>query len=220
MDQKFPNSDNNLTKLYLADFLVNRLIFSYQKENLDSSRDLTPLTFLEPGCGELLPFTTAALMHKKYEAINITSIEYRPVEDSTVLTGIDFLNPEDDAKWRQHDTYKIIATNPPFSKGKAVAFIRRGLELLHGRGYMGFLLGLNFLASEERRVLYKEHPPHEVIVIQHRPEFIRPWDGKRGTDAREYCFLIWRGVAIEYNHTVLSWTDIRDPDKKIKNLKS
>lgn len=217
MDQKFPSSDNNLTKLYLADFLVDKLISSYQRENPDSD---STLTFLEPGCGEFSPFYLMAFMHKGFDNLDTTAIEYRVVDNLSAITEVDFLNSEDDVKWRQHDTYKIIATNPPFSKGKAVAFIRRGLELLHGRGYMGFLLGLNFLACEERKLLYKKHPPHEVIVIQHRPEFIRPWDGKRGTDAREYCFLIWRGVAIEYNHTVLSWTDIRDPDKKIKNLKS
>lgn len=208
MLQKFPDSDNNLTKQYLADFLVGKLMMKCKLEN----PDLTKITLLEPGAGEYAPFTEAA---HKLEA-DTTSIEYRAVDNEKVISGIDFLDPDDDDKWRDCDNYRLIATNPPFSKGKAVAFIKRSFELLHGYGYMGFLLGLNFLASEERKLLYAEHPPHEVIVLQHRPGFIRLWDGKTGTDAREYCFIIWRGVAVKPEQTILSWSDIRDPNRKYK----
>lgn len=216
MIQKFPDTDNNLTKPYLAKFLVDRLVTQCKEDN----PDLRNVTFLEPGAGELAPFTQAANAHNrdfcKELWVGATSMEYRNIVDDTIVPNVDFLNPEDDSKWRDYDSYRIIATNPPFSKGKAIAFIRRGLELLHGRGYMGLLLGLNFLASEERRLLYQEYPPHEVVVIQDRPSFIRPFDGKKGTDLREYCFIIWQGVAVKPEQTILNWTDIRDPDKKPK----
>lgn len=212
MNQQFPDTDNNLTKSYLAEYLVNRLVNMYVQDNLGVS----PKTFLEPGCGEIAPFAKAA---KECSLdLETTAIEYRKVDNPTIVTEVDFFNRIHDDKWRKYFDYDIIATNPSFSKGKVLAFIRRSLDLLNDKGCMGFLLGLNFLASRERMLLYQERPPYEVVVITHRPSFIRFYDGKVGTDSREYGFFIWKGKGTVVKNPIISWCNIRDPDKRaIKN---
>lgn len=211
MNQSFPDRDNNLTKQYLADFLVDKLISMYKENNPNSRK----INFLEPGCGEYAPFAKAITRCKDLK-VDPIAIEYRWVHspDPYVIENIDFLNPEEDIRWRDASAYDIIATNPPFSKGKLTPFILRSLECLHGYGYMGFLFALNFLASDERAHLYRERPPYEVIALSYRPSFIRLFDGKTATDQRDYCFVIWRGAAVKIDKTIMSWTDIRDPDKK------
>lgn len=211
MNQNFPDSDNNLTKQYIADFLVGKLTDLY----INNSAIMNgKLSFLEPGCGELSPFSKAADKYAGHLHFDITAIEYRSVDNPFATSGIDFLNPEGDKNWRNCDNYDIIATNPPFSKGKVTAFLQRSLSLLHPRGFMGFFFALNFLASGERKKFYDEHPPYEVITLSHRPSFIRLYDGKKGTDQREYCCAIWGGSEIPVDKTILTWTDIKDPDKK------
>lgn len=79
---------------------------------------------------------------------------------------------------------EIVIGNPPFSC--AEAHVRRAIEVVAPGGRVVFLLRLAFLESQERRNLWAEHPPKEVIVLTERPSFTGG-----GTDSPAYGVFVW-----------------------------
>lgn len=89
-----------------------------------------------------------------------------------------------------------IICNPPYSKGKAEAFILRALVVANVK--VAMLLQLSFLASQERkRDIFDPHPPARVYVFSRRPSMPpgqmlidNPgYVGKGGS--RDYCWIVW-----------------------------
>jgi hypothetical protein len=79
----------------------------------------------------------------------------------------------------------LVIGNPPFSL--AEPFVRKGLEMLGGRGCLLYLLPLSFLEGIGRgEGLFKEHPPAEVWVSSRRIDFT----GKKN-NPNSYAFFLW-----------------------------
>ena len=74
-----------------------------------------------------------------------------------------------------------IITNPPFSL--ATEFIDRSLQEAQ---FVAYLLRLNFWGSKKRKEWWQGKEPTHQFTLSERPSFT----GK-GTDATEYCWLVW-----------------------------
>lgn len=77
----------------------------------------------------------------------------------------------------------LIITNPPFSLGQE--FIERSLS--HCRGVVCYLMRLNFLGSQKRKVWWQKRLPTHLYVLSNRPSFKQGG----GTDATEYAWYVW-----------------------------
>jgi hypothetical protein len=84
------------------------------------------------------------------------------------------------AAWPSHRT---IITNPPYSL--AMEFIQRALAEAPADADVAFLLRLNFLGSQRRAAFHRMYPS-DVYVLPRRPSFTGG-----GTDATEYCWMVW-----------------------------
>ncbi len=81
--------------------------------------------------------------------------------------------------------YDLVITNPPFIAAEEI--LRYGISRLRAGGRIALLLRLGFLASQERRPLYRRHYPEFVFVLSERPSF------RSGTtDATDYAWFVWR----------------------------
>ena len=94
----------------------------------------------------------------------------------------------------------LIIGNPPYRLSQQ--FIEASLSIVQPGGLVAFLLRLNFLAGECRRVFWQQNTPGRVIVCVQRPSFT----SDNGTDATEYGVYVWSdrfhfGAQLEW----LSW---------------
>lgn len=139
-----------------------------------------PLRILDPGCGTGVWGQAAK---RRWPHAVIDGVEIRDVDTPqgyrTMYRG-DF---------RLQDTgmdYHLIIGNPPFKY--AEAFVRVGMANLIQNGHMLFLLPLQFLESEGRRVgLFREYPPREVHVAG-RISF----SGNGKVDNTAFAVYIWQ----------------------------
>lgn len=76
--------------------------------------------------------------------------------------------------------YTGVVTNPPYAL--AEQFVEVSLKIAH---VVVMLLRINFLGSERRYELLRQHPP-DVYVLPNRPCFV---DGR--SDATEYAWFVW-----------------------------
>ena len=90
------------------------------------------------------------------------------------------LNDESFFSW--NGSVDLIMGNPPFSK--AQQFIEHAIPRTKT---LIFLLRLNFLGSQKRYKMWKEHTPDAIHVLSKRPSF----NGK-GTDSCDYGWFIWQ----------------------------
>ncbi len=97
--------------------------------------------------------------------------------------------------------YDAILGNPPYVK--AQAHVEHALYLLRRDGLLGFLLRINFLASQERYEFFRRFPPWRVYVLRERPDFTG-----EGGDATEYAFMVWRKGYT--GDTVTRWVSWKD----------
>lgn len=108
--------------------------------------------------------------------------------------------------------YDLICGNPPFSRpmrdqlgnvvtspktGKprmepiARAHVARMLALLdHDGGVCSVLLRASFLATSDRKELFRACPPRYVDHVVERPSFT-----EGGTDNHEYCVITWQRIS-------------------------
>lgn len=91
--------------------------------------------------------------------------------------GVDYLSG------KELPTVDLIITNPPFSF--AQEFINRSFS--HCNGVIAYLLRVNFLGSQKRRLWWQSHLPTHLYVLSDRPSF--KWSGQ--TDATEYAWFVW-----------------------------
>lgn len=133
------------------------------------------------------------------------------VERGLVPTTIrDFLND-----WPAADTEALAANiicNPPFFKAKgAEAFVRRALELVHGKVCM--FLDIRFLAGHKRATgLFLEHPPHRVWIVTPRvscpPGDYLAAGNKAGGGSADWCWFVWDQTS-PATTTTLQWMRIK-----------
>jgi hypothetical protein len=82
-------------------------------------------------------------------------------------------------------SFDATITNPPYEL--ALDYVQIGLR---ARGVLALLLRLNWLGSQHRAGLLREHMP-DVYVLPNRPSFPRRGYRKGGTDATEYAWCVW-----------------------------
>lgn len=75
----------------------------------------------------------------------------------------------------------LIVTNPPFSL--ALKFLRKSLS---ESNLCVYLLRLNFLGSQDRKLFWSRNSPTHLYVLSRRPSF-----AGKGTDATEYAWFCW-----------------------------
>ena len=75
-----------------------------------------------------------------------------------------------------------IITNPPFSL--AYEFIEQALRL--GDKCVALLLPVRYLTGKKRVELYKKHPPHKIIVIPNKVDFVGT-----GNPVMEFAWFVW-----------------------------
>lgn len=96
---------------------------------------------------------------------------------------------EDIRTWEEKDGifYDMMITNPPFSIAQEVA--EAGFRVAKT---VVLLLRINFFGSKERHEWLSTHMPKLTAVLPDRPAFrVSQTTGKLGTDATEYCWMIW-----------------------------
>jgi len=97
--------------------------------------------------------------------------------------------------------FEAIIGNPPYSL--AEEFVRKSKTLLEQRGYIYFLLRLEFLASKKRHFgLFREFRPKKVYVLSRRPSFFSTTNGHT-TDAMDYAMFLWQEGYT--GDTILDW---------------
>ena len=74
-----------------------------------------------------------------------------------------------------------IITNPPFSL--AQEFLEKSLR---EADFVAYLLRLNFLGSQKRKLWWQDKTPTHLYVLSKRPSFTG-----NGTDATEYAWFVW-----------------------------
>lgn len=85
----------------------------------------------------------------------------------------------------------LIITNPPYTYARE--FI--DVSFSHCRGVIAYLLRLNFLGAQKRRLWWQSKLPTHLYVLSERPSF------KGGsTDATEYAWFIWDKGNSAYAH--------------------
>lgn len=82
----------------------------------------------------------------------------------------------------ENTRFENIVTNPPFSL--AYAFIEQGLRLADKS--LALLLPVRYLTGKQRALLYKKHPPHKIIVIPNKVDFMG-----NGNPIMEFAWFIW-----------------------------
>lgn len=78
----------------------------------------------------------------------------------------------------------LLVTNPPYNL--AMEFIEKAIGWIGDSGReAAFLTRLNFLGSQKRADFHRRYPC-DVHVLPKRPSFTNG-----GTDATEYCWMVW-----------------------------
>lgn len=93
--------------------------------------------------------------------------------------------------------FDLIISNPPFNL--ALEFIKKALEDVNERGFVVFLLRLNFFGSQSRKKFFTENMPKYCFVHSKRISFFPEdfeLDGKvykkGSTDSIEYAHFVWQ----------------------------
>lgn len=76
--------------------------------------------------------------------------------------------------------YDLIITNPPFSL--ALEFLQKSLQ---EADTVCYLLRLNFLGSQKRRVFWQANRPSHVLVLPERPVFSWPCHGHSAKEKKQ-----------------------------------
>lgn len=161
---------------------------------------------LDPGCGDAV-WSQSAYYHftspsPYFRRPYIHAVDLEPQAESTdefTIYRHNFLDWEFAGK-----QYNVVIGNPPYSL--AEEFIRKSLSLVEDRGYVYFLLQLNFLGSQRRQAgLFSEHPLKELVVLGRRPSFFSVDNKTNSTDTLNYAMFLWqKGYR---GKPVLSWLD-------------
>ena len=83
------------------------------------------------------------------------------------------------------EAFDVVLGNPPYKL--AQEHVEHGMYLLRRGGQLGYLLRINFLASQKRVPFFRRFPPWRVYVLPERPDFTG-----EGGDQTEYAFFVWR----------------------------
>jgi hypothetical protein len=140
---------------------------------------------LEPGCASA-PFLRS--VKRLRPAARCVGIEYEgppPGLEVEGKAGLELWFDTDFMVWAEGCTrrFDLIITNPPFSL--AMPFLRSGISLLDGDGWLFYLLRLGWLEGKARKAeLHDAHPPESVDVVVPRPSFTGG-----GTDATAYAMF-------------------------------
>lgn len=145
---------------------------------------------LDPGCGSGVwsesaydRFTVRPLMRQP--TIHAVDLEPQFQDDRYKIIKGDFLSLP------LEPPYDVIIGNPPYSL--AEQFIRRSMELVEERGYVYFLLQLNFIGSRKREIgLFKQFPLKEMVVLTRRPSFFTVEGKVNSTDTINYAMFLWQ----------------------------
>jgi hypothetical protein len=140
-----------------------------------------PLTIWEPACGRNLNIVRV-LRGSGRDVIATDLIDYRWMEGSQAIGGVDFLDP----RLRAPSGIDCILTNPPFSKAQEfVAQARR----LCPRVIM--LLRLAFMESECRCDILDAGDLKKVLVFRKRlPMMHRDgWEGKKANSGMAFAWF-------------------------------
>jgi hypothetical protein len=97
---------------------------------------------------------------------------------------------------------EAIVTNPPFKH--ALQWIVKSLE---DAPYSAFLLRSNFLESQKRLPLFRDHPPARVWISTRRAPMMHRygWVGKQASSNMTFAWFIWDATATEKRQ--LHWFD-------------
>ena len=99
--------------------------------------------------------------------------------DTEIQDGTDYLTTP-------FSDIDCIITNPPFSLAKS--FLTKSLKEAK---VVIYLLRLNYLGSQKRKVFWELNPPTNLYVLSERPSFTG-----HGTDATEYAWFIWDKLGV------------------------
>lgn len=188
----------------LADAALNYLISSEKFWRSGNMLGNLRARILDPGCGSgvwcqsaYYNFTSGSPYFRRP---TIHGVDLEPQIDGEIHATIiqeDFLNYEPEG-----GLYDAIVGNPPYSL--AEEFVRKSATLVRDRGYIYFLLQLNFLGSRKREIgLFRDFPLKEVVVLSRRPSFFAV-DGKQNsTDTVNYAMFLWqKGYR---GNTIINW---------------
>jgi hypothetical protein len=137
------------------------------------AQELTPRTILEPAAGD---GALLGPLRRAWPEATIDAYDIAPQHDAVIKRPFWF----DDTPQR----YELVITNPPYSA--AGDFVAYGLTRLARRGWL--VLGplrLAFLASQERRAMFRRDEP-DVFVLPQRPSFR---NGR--SDFSDYAWFVW-----------------------------
>ena len=168
-----------------------------------------PIRIVDPGAGTGV---WGEVVAGYFDTPEIIGVEFRKVKPNPVYT-----------KWITGDFRLITPTpahfvlgNPPFKY--AEQFVRQSVALVQPlQGAILFLLPLNFLAGEGRRLgLWAEYPINDVFILSRRPSFIHSGKKKGNTDATEYAFFWWDFTRPKQDHPFIHWVSwySRTPRRK------
>jgi hypothetical protein len=139
---------------------------------------------LEPSAGQgaIVDVLLTAIDRSQVHAIEVDADRWSNVAAKCKSTHADFLELAAPAK-----LFDLVITNPPFQL--AMEFVQHAMRFVRPRGEVAMLLRLNWLASLKRAEFLRRFCP-DVYVLPRRPSFTG-----RGTDATEYGWFVWRGLA-------------------------
>jgi hypothetical protein len=195
--------DNYPTPRHIARFVVDRAVTLHHVFTPPR-----PLDFYEPGCGDTAPFATEAAALGKNAFWGVSASDVRDVlPDGIDVKYEDFLKRTDVEK-KYHETFDIIATNPPFVHG--LDFWERSTELLAPGGVLAFVVKTSFLATKARSERFVDWPPAEVHILYPRPSFT---SDSRTDIAQEYCAVFWLD-----KHNTRAWKNFGNKATSMKWL--
>lgn len=161
--------DRNKTDFYPTPPDVTEALLNFlEAERLLLSGDV----ILEPACGT---GEMAEVMKKRRYAVYCSDLYPTAYPDCMCR---DFYNID-------RTCCDWIITNPPFSE--AEKFIRHALELSKP---CAFLLKSQFWHAARRLSLYRQYPPHYVLPLTWRPDFL--WGAKSSSPTMEVLWTVWR----------------------------
>lgn len=143
------------------------------------------ITWLDPCAGgdSKHPMSYPTALENYFGLTNIGTIDIR--EDSLAVLKADYLTTE------IRKPFDVIISNPPFHL--AQRFITKSLREVVSKGYVIYLLRLNYFGSVERFEWWKSHLPLLCYVHHRRMGFGKiNKKGKEGTDSIEYAHFVWQ----------------------------
>lgn len=109
--------------------------------------------------------------------------------DKYYITDYQYLVPD--------KKYHMIIGNPPFNDGSHAPepmlwekFVHKSWHMLEDGGFIGFLLPIDFLASDRREDFYTQYPLLHVSFCRRRPHFINMRNGVKN-NTTNYAFFMW-----------------------------